>query len=339
MDRGLEISWESLWRVLGMLILVSIIYLAFDIWIAVLLAIVISSALDASVSWLERKKVPRIIGTFLIYIAAVLALALVLYTILPLALAEINSLLKNISRFDGTALGLEEATRVVEVINQSLSQITNLLLSGNISFTEILGRFIGGASLAIAVFVLSFYLTVDRDGVEKFLLEIMPAGYEDRVLNVYYRTRSKIGQWLYGQLFLSLSIGTAVFVGLWLIGVKYSLVLGILAGLLEIVPYVGPIFGGLIAFLIAASESLTLGLYVAIMFIIIQQLESTLLVPVVMRFTTSVHPAAVLISLLVGARLFGFVGIILAVPMAVMLQELIDSWANEKTKRKASSLV
>lgn len=339
MDRGLEVSWGSLWRVLGMLILVSIIYLAFDIWIAVLLAIVISSALDASVSWLERKKIPRIIGTLLIYIAVLLALALVLYAILPLALAEVNSLLKIISRFDGTALGLEEASRVIEVVNQSLSQITNLLLSGNISFTEILGRFIGGASLAIAVFVLSFYLTVDRDGVEKFLLELMPAGYEDRVLNVYYRTRSKIGQWLYGQLFLSLSIGTVVFVGLWLIGVKYSLVLGILAGLLEIVPYVGPIFGGLIAFLIAASESLTLGLYVVIMFIIIQQLESTLLVPVVMRFTTSVHPAAVLISLLVGARLFGFVGIILAVPMAVMLQELVDSWANEKTKRKASSLV
>lgn len=339
MERGLEISWGSLWRILGMLILVSIFYVAFDIWIAVLLAIVISSALDASVSWLERKRIPRIVGTLLIYVLLVLALALVLYAIVPLALSELSVLLKNLGKFDGTALGLEEATRVVNIINESLNQLTDILLSGNISFLNILSQFIGGVSLAAAVVVLSFYLTVDRDGVEKFLLEVMPTGYEDRVLNVYYRTRSKIGQWLYGQIFLSLSVGTAVFLGLWFIGVKYSLVLGILAGLLEIVPFVGPIFSGLAAFLIAVSESFSSGLYVLIMFILIQQLESSLLVPVIMRLTTSVHPAAVLISLLVGARLFGFVGIILAVPMTVMIQELVDSWANEKTKRKSASLV
>lgn len=321
-----------------MIILASVFYYALDVWVAVLLAIVISSALDASVSWLEKKKIPRIVGTLAIYILLVLAIALILYAIVPVALGELSSLLKSIGKLDGTALGLEEASRIIAVVNESLTRVTNLLLSGNISFMDILSKFIGGVSLAIAVFVLSFYLTVDRDGVEKFLLEVMPTGYEDKVLEVYYRTRVKIGQWLYGQLLLSLSVGTAVFFGLWFIGVKYSLVLGILAGLLEIVPYVGPILSGLIAFLIAASDSLVIGLYVLALFILIQQAEGTLLVPLLMRLTTSVHPAAVLISLLVGARIFGFVGIILAVPIAVMAQELMESWANEKTKRKTSSL-
>src|SRR3989344_6103209 len=339
MEKSLDITWAGLWRLAGMIILASIFYYALDIWVAVLLAIVISSALDASVSWLEKKKIPRIAGTLAIYILLVVAIALILYAIVPVALAELSSLLKIVGKFDGTALGLEEANRIITVVNESLTKVTNLLLSGNISFTDILSKFIGGVSLAIAVFVLSFYLTVDRDGVEKFLLEVMPAGYEDRVLNVYYRTRAKIGQWLYGQIFLSLTVGTAVFFGLWLIGVKYSLVLGILAGLLEIVPFVGPILSGLVAFTIAASESLSSGLYVFILFVLIQQAEGTLLVPVLMRLTTSVHPAAVLISLLVGARLFGFVGIILAVPLAVMFQELVDSWANEKTRKKSQVLV
>ena len=320
-----------------MVILVSIFYYALDIWVAVFLAIVISSALDASVSWLERKKIPRIVGTLAIYILLVVAIALILYAILPVALAELSSLLKSFGKFDGTALGLEEANKIITVVNESLTRVTNLLLSGNISFVDILSKFIGGVSLAIAVFVLSFYLTVDRDGVEKFLLEVMPAGYEDKVLEVYYRTRVKIGQWLYGQLLLSLSVGTAVFFGLWFIGVKYSLVLGILAGLLEIVPYVGAVFSGLIAFLIATSDSSMVGFYVLALFVLIQQAEGTLLVPLLMRLTTSVHPAAVLISLLVGAKIFGFVGIVLAVPLTVMIQELVDSWANEKIRKKASS--
>src|SRR3989344_5044677 len=339
MEKNFEFTWTGIWRVVGIVALVSIFYYALDIWIAVLLAIVISSALDASVTWLENRKIPRAVGTLAIYIILVAALALVLYTLVPLALSELSVLLKNLGKFDGTALGLEEATKIVNVINESLSHLADLFLSGNISFLDILSQFIGGVSLAVAGFVLSFYLTVDRDGVEKFLLEVMPAGYEDKILEVYYRTRVKIGQWLYGQLLLSFLVGISVFLGLSLIGVKYSLVLGILAGLLEIVPYVGPILSGLVAFTIAASESLSSGLYVFILFVLIQQAEGTLLVPVLMRLTTSVHPAAVLISLLVGARLFGFVGIILAVPLAVMFQELVDSWANEKTRKKSQVLV
>ena len=90
------------------------------------------------------------------------------------------------------------------------------------------------------------------------------------------------------------------------------------------------------AFLIASSDSLTVGLYVLALFVLIQQAEGTLLVPLLMRLTTSVHPAAVLISLLVGAKIFGFVGIVLAVPLTVMIQELVDSWANEKNRKKIS---
>ena len=338
MEKPWEITWTGLWRLAGMLVIAAIFYYALDIWLGVALAIVISSGLDTSVSWLERKKIPRVVGTLGIYLLLLLALALILYTVVPIALSELTILLKNIGKLDSTAFGLEEATKIITIINQGLSQITNLLLSGNVSFLNLLSQFFGGISLAVAVFILSFYLTVDRDGVEKFLLEVMPIGYEEKILEVYYKTRLKIGQWLYGQVFLSLAVGLAVFAGLWFIGVKYSLVLAILAGLLEIVPFVGPIVSGAIAFLIAISDSFSAGLYTFLLFVIVQQAESTFLVPLIMRLTTSVHPAAVLISLLLGVRLFGAVGIILAVPLTVAIQELIDSWANEKTKRKTPSL-
>lgn len=338
MNKDFEVTWTSLWRIVGMLVLVSILYIALDIWVAVLLSIVISSALDPFVTWLERKRIPRVIGTLAIFISLILAIALLLYTVVPIALSELSVLLKTVGDIETPALSIPEADRIINVVNESLNQLTNLLLSGSASFIDIVSKFIGGLALATSVFVLSFYLTVDRGGVEKFIRAVMPPGYEDKVLEVYFRTRKKIGLWLYGQIFLSLSVGVMAFLGLWLIGVRYSLLLGIFAGLFEIVPFVGPILSGAAAFLIAISDSFTSGIYVFFLFMFIQQIEGSLLTPVFMRLTTSVHPAVILIALLLGGRLLGFVGLVIAVPVAVMLQELVEYWTNEKDKRKASAL-
>src|SRR3989338_1092056 len=339
MDKNFEITWVSLWRIVGMLMLASILYAALDIWIAVLLSIVISSALDPFVSWLERKNIPRIIGSLGIFIFVILTVALILYTIVPLALSELHILLKNVnkgfSEFGDPALSLE-ATRIITEVNDSLGRFTNLLISGSASFVDALSKFFGGLVLTLSVFVLSFYLTIDRDGVEKLLRELSPANYEEKILEVYFRVRKKIGQWLHGQILLSLSVGLSVFLGLCLMGVKYSLVLGILAGILEIVPFVGPIVSGGLAFFIALSQSPSAGGYVFFLFLIIQQLEGNLLMPVFMRLTVSLHPALILISLLVGGRLLGFVGLIIAVPLAVTIQEIVDHWSTEKSKRKVA---
>lgn len=339
MEKNFEITWSGLWRLAGMLALAGVFYYAFDIWLAVLLAIVISSGLDGIVSSLERKHIPRIVGTLVIFSVLLIVVALVLYAIIPLAISELSILLKNVDKLAPSALVFKEATEAISALNESVGKLTNILLSGNFSFADVLSNFIGGLTLAISVFILSFYLTVDRDGVEKFLIEVMPTGYEEKVLNVYYRTRHKIGWWLYGQLFLSLSVGVAVFIGLWFIGVKYGLLLAFLAGLLEIIPFAGPIVSGAAAILIASSDSLSAAIYVFILFFVVHEAESNFLVPVVTKYTTSLNPAAVLISLLVGAKLFGFIGVILAVPLAVMIQELMETWSTEKTRRKATALV
>ncbi len=338
MERGFDVTWASLWRIVGMLLLMAILYLAMDIWLAVLLAIVISSALDASVSWLEKKKLPRIVGTLGIFIILIFVLALLMYAVVPIALSELTILLKNVGTVGIPALGLQEAAKVIGIINEGLSHLTNVLLSGNVSFASIISKFVGGATLAISTFVLAFYLTVDRDGVENLLVAILPTGYEDKVLDVYFKTRKKIGNWLYGQVLLSVSIGLGSFIGLWFIGVKYSLVLGILTAIFEIVPFAGPIISGAVAFLIALSDSYASGIYVFLLYLILHEIESLVLAPIFIRWTTSLHPAAILISLLLGARLFGFIGLILAVPITVMFQELVEGWSVEKSRRKAASL-
>lgn len=333
-QKGISISWGTLWRVLTMLVLAVVLFLARDILVALFLAIVISAALDPTVTWLEKRRIPRILGTLAIYILLIFFIALLAYAIIPIALSEFNNLLGNVGKYSGTVFEFIDTSGLIESINQSLAKVTNLLLSGSTSLLEIGTKFLGGVTTTLSVFVLSFYLTVGRDGVERFLVTVLPSVYESKVLDLYSRIRKKIGRWLSGQLVLSAGVGLLTFLGLWILGVKYSLILGIVAGIFELVPYVGPIFSGSVAVLVGLTTSLSVAFYVLILFIIIQQLENHVLVPAVTKFTTSLEPVVILTSLLIGAQVFGLVGLILAVPAAVLLQEIINDWSASKARRR-----
>lgn len=321
-----------------MIILATVLFFAVDVLVALFLAVVVSSALDPIVTWLEKKRIPRILGTLAIYIVAVFILAFIIYAIIPIALSEFSSLLNSLNeKISRPDLAFINISQLVDAINEGLGRVTNVLISGSQSFLDITSKFFGGIALTVSVFVLSFYLTVGKDGVERFLLTILPPTYEARAIELYAKVRRKIGRWLRGQLLLSLVIGVTVFFGLWLLGVKYSLILGILAGIFELVPYVGPIFSGSVAVLVAATDSLTLGVYALLLFILIQQIENNVLVPAVMSLTTSLNPVVILISLLVGAKLFGLIGLVLAVPAAVLLQEIIEDWSEARKRNRGAS--
>lgn len=309
--------------------LVAALFVTREILVAVFLAIIISSALDPWVSWLERKNIPRILGTLAIYIFTILLIAIIIYLLVPVALVELNSILSNSSGFTGSIVQNfgEEGAQVFDELIQGLNEVTAGFLGGKITIITVFSRFLGGLFFAAIVFVISFYLTVGRDGVEKFITTILPYQYHDQVLTIYERTRMKISLWFRGQLLLSLIVGLAVFIGLWILGVKYSLVLGIAAGLFELIPYVGPIFSGSMAVLFGLSESVSLGMYALLLFIVIQQLESHLLIPTIMGKSTNLNPVIVLVSLLMGGKIFGLIGVILAIPLAVLGQEMLRDWS------------
>ena len=319
-----------MWRVLLIVIFAVSLYFLKDVLLILFLALVISSALDSPISFLEQKKIPRILGTFLVFISVLSVLVLVLYTIVPLAILESKNLFSGLSKLEVPALGTFGTSQFIENWTSGLEIFAKTMLSGGASFIEVISLIFGGIAFVIATFVLSFYLALHKDGVENFLRAVLPVKFEDYAVDVYLRSRQKLGLWLKGQLILSVIIGLVVFLGLLILGVKYSLIFGILAAILETVPYVGPVFTGVIVFLLAVTESWALGISVVIFFIIIQQLENHLLVPMVMRKTVGIHPVVAVLSMLAGAQLAGFVGIILAVPTAVIVQEIIESRAEKK---------
>jgi predicted PurR-regulated permease PerM len=331
MTKPLEISWLSLWRVLFMVIFAVSLYYLREVFVILFLALVVSSALDAPISYLEKKRVPRVLGTLLAFLLIIGLLAFLLYIIVPAAISEFSSAFAKMEKSSiSTLWSLGAPKKFIKNFEANFGTLADALFAGSASFFDLISSIFGGVVFMISVFILSFYLSVSRDGVENFLRAVLPLAWEDYAVNVYLRAKRKMGLWLQGQLFLSLIVGIATFLGLLILDVNFSLVFGIMAGLLEMVPLVGPIFTGFLAFLVGVSESWTLGVSVIVLFVIIQQMESHLLVPVVMRKTTGLHPVIVVVSLLAGSQLWGFIGLILAVPSAVIIQEFIDDWAIRK---------
>ena len=328
-----EISWSSLWRVFLAGVLIYVAYLISSVLLGVALAIIIASALDPLVTFLNKWRVHRILGTLIIYLFAILILVLILYKAVPVIVIEINNLLNNLSFSSGSILGGEYLSNLTRIISERLNSFSNLILSGGASLLEIASSFLGGVTLVISVLILSFYLTISRDGVERFLLAIVPQSYETYSVQIFERTKRQIGVWLRSQILLSIIVGLSSWLGLVILGVPYAFLLGVIAAILELIPVVGPIFSGSIAVIVALTQSFDLAIYALILFVVIQQLENHVLIPLFMGRQMGLHPALVIVSLLAGAKLAGVVGMIMAVPVMVFLRELVEDWSDQKRKR------
>lgn len=329
----LEISWTALWRIFFFSIFVAILYLAGNVLVVVALAIIFSSALDPFVSFLQRKKVPRMIGAILSFILVLILIGLVVYIMAPIFVFEFRRLIDDVNKLTFELFGLGIPKNIIKQLNFNFDNIFNLLTSGNVSFFDYAASFLGNAAFTLIGIIITFYLTIQKNGVERFLLAVLPFWCESIAVKIFQNTKKKIGRWLGAQLFLGIIIGLTVFVSLWFLGVRYSFALGFVAMVLEIFPVVGPIFAGATAVLVALSDSGILAIYTILTFIVIQQIEATLLVPAVMSRMVGLNSVTVLIALMIGSKVFGFMGLILAVPAAVLFQELMENWTRYKIRQ------
>ena len=339
-----DVSVATVAKVVAVLLFFVVAYLLRDIFIVLLFAIVIASAITPFADWVESKKVPRILGVALLYLSVFVLVGFLVSLVVPFVTGEINQLIEDLPNFiDRVSTSLEKAQqtsggRFVDLF----SEIQNLLdsfssylqASSSSAFGFVVSVF-GGLFSFLAVIVISFYLSVMRGGIENFIRSVVPNKYESHFLNIWRRSERKVGRWLQGQLLLALIVGLVVYVVLSLMGIKFALLLGILAMILELVPTVGPVLAAVPAVILAFTQSPILGLWVIVAYAIIQQLENHILVPIIMGRTVGLNPVVVILSLLIGFQLAGILGMILAVPVAAIIVEIIDEFSSSKNHSHA----
>lgn len=333
----LEVSWHTLWRVFIFIGLAVLMFLARDALGAFLVAIVLSLGIDPAVGFLERRGIGRLFGTVILFLGTALVFAGVIYLATPIIITEAVGFLGDFNESISSIFGIRLPPTFIKGVSTNLSRVLSVLSANNISVTVAVSAVLSKVVFFVAALMISFYLSIEKNGAERLLRVVLPNMYEKPVLTVFSRFKVKIRRWLGTQFALSALVGAVVSIGLFFLGVRYPVVLGLLAGVLEIVPIIGPIVAGLAAFLVAVGDSFSTGLYVAVFFVLVQQLENHILIPIIMGKTMKVHPVVVLFSLLAGGRVAGFVGVLLAVPIAIFMQEVLNYLAEQKEKAGAGA--
>jgi predicted PurR-regulated permease PerM len=212
-------------------------------------------------------------------------------------------------------------------LGDAIKQIFSTVNGGESVLNRTVGVF-NGFFTFITVLVISFYLVAEEKGMREFIRSLVPPHYQEFTMGLVDSIQKKMGLWLLGQLILSVSIFLMTFLGLSLLGVKYALFLALLAGLLEVIPYIGPFVSAVPAIFFAFIQNPALAIAVLVLYIIIQKVEGYVLVPKVMEKTVGVSPLAVLLALLIGFKLAGVLGLLLAVPLVGAFTVVINEFAS-----------
>ncbi|MBI2018398.1 AI-2E family transporter [Candidatus Daviesbacteria bacterium] len=313
MPQKIDISYKTVIFIAIFVITLWAIYLIRDLLVILFVSIIFMSALNPLVSFFVKAKLPKVLSIGITYLIIIAVGAAAFAAILQPLIEESRRLILTLPYLSGQFFNIAN-------INESVfqSELTNL--SKN-AFTITLAIFDNLLAI-VFLLVITFYMLLERDNLKQRLASLF-IGKEDRVKRLIVRIEEKLGSWLRGQLVLTLIIGLLSYIGLTILNIPYALPLAVLAGILEVVPVIGPIISAIPAILIAITVSPFLGLGVAAMYVVIQQSENHLIVPQVMKRAVGLNPLMVILAIAIGSRLLGFAGALLAVPFTVVLQIIV----------------
>jgi predicted PurR-regulated permease PerM len=344
MDKKIiDISTSVIIKVVAVILALWFLYLVRDVLALLFLSVILTATLDSSIDFMARHKIPRPLGVSIIYIILFLVVGLLISFLIPSLANQFKNFSENLPAYNetlaktfggitqyATSYGIQfNSQEFLQNITGGIFQSSNQIFATTI---EVFSSFIS----ILVVLSLTFYMSVKEDSMNKFLASITPKINREYVISVANRIKDKIGSWFAGQLLLMLIIFILDFSALSFFNVPYALVLALLAGLLEIVPYLGPIISTLLATCIGLLVSPVTGLIVLGVLTIIQQIESNILVPQLMKKAVGLNPIAVILALLIGAKLGGAMGAILSIPVATSLSVIIGDLVDKKEASEKS---
>lgn len=335
----ISISTTALIRIVIFVLLLLALYTVRDIILTILISMVLASSMDPLVDWLYRKaKFPRGLSVMLVYLVFITLIVTIVYFVIPPMVTQFRELGSKLGDFraefspDNSTFGkVMDQLGVTEgfaALGQGFAKLTANF------FQTTLGVF-SGIIQVFAVLAISFYLISSENGMKNFVRSLAPFKHQAYSVRLTGKVQDKISRWLLGQLILSGFIFVLTFIGLEVLGVKFALSLALLAGLLEIVPYLGPILSAIPAIFVAFVQSPPLALFVLGLYLIVQQVENYVLVPKIMGRTVGANPVIILVAVLVGFKLAGILGMLLAVPVVAAASVFITDLREEREGREA----
>ncbi|MDB5244810.1 MAG: hypothetical protein JWN18_680, partial [Parcubacteria group bacterium] len=353
MDKEMKISItaESVVKVVLILLAFYLFWILRDLALLVLTAIVIASAIEPLVALFIKGHMPRFVAALLVYVLVFGSIFALLYFFFPPIIADSAGFLSAMPQYLDTlnlSTPFSQIASSSSLINagaesgsfvQTLLSLQGVFTATSSGVLQLMVTFFGGLFSLMLVIVLSFYFALQDTGVDDFLRLVMPVKYEAYSVDLWKRSQKKIGLWMQGQVLLSVIVAILVYLGLLIIGIPYALLLAVVTAIAEIIPVFGSLIAGTVAVIVAYSAGgVSLGLIVAGLYVVVNQFESNLIYPLIVKKIVGIPPLLVIVALIAGYTLAGFLGVLLSVPVAAVVLEFINDFDKRKRKEAKQSV-
>lgn len=313
----IEISYKTIIFTVVLLAAIWFVLQIRDILFLMFIAFIFTSALRPIVDRLEQYRIPRVLGIIMTYLILFGIVGVSLISTVPTLVIQSTRLIQTMP---------EVVARVLPYWNIDINTFSQQLAPIGENILKMTVGIFSNIVTTLTVLVFSFYFLLERKHAESTISGFFGEDVAKKTIVVLRNIERRLGYWVQGQLVLMLIIGIFSYIGLLLLRVDYALPLAILAGLLEIVPTIGPIISAIPAVLVSLVVSPMLAVGVVALYFLIHQLENNLVVPLVIKRSVGLSPLITIASLMIGGKLAGITGAILAVPVVLVIQELINTF-------------
>ncbi len=333
-EKKLDLSWETIMKVALTVVFFYIIFQIKDIVVWFIFALVISILFNPGIDFLKKFKIPRAVATSLIYVSVFVLLSILLYSIVVILITELEQLsqvlphyFQEVSPFfrDVGIHAFQDLEMFIDEIRSSLRELSGALFAVSFSF-------FGGVVTSFFVLTIAFFLSLEGRVIERALVLIFPKKYENYAFNLWKKCQKKVSSWFFTRILSCLFVGILVYISCLLLGVKYPLSLGLIAGGMNFIPYIGPLVSGTLIFSVTAMDGIGKAIFVLIIFGIIQAIEGIIVTPILSQKFIGLSPVLVIMALAIGGTLWGFLGALLAIPLAGILFEFLKEFLEKKKK-------
>lgn len=309
-----------------------------------LMAALVALLLNPLVAGMNRLKMPRALGVILVYLSFLAVLVVGFIVAVPPLAGQLRRLVDNMPQIEEALnrvlMDLQQWLASLNIVVDIPGEVNGVIASLQQGWTSLAGAFfnfslgvVGGLVTFVVIIFTSFYMLIDGRRIHRFLVRLVPAerGAAERYLR---GLQTSFSRFVRGQAVLGLAVGMASGLGVWILGwqavnvwpegSQYALLFGVWAGITEVVPYIGPWVGAIPPVVLAFFHSPGAALWVALVYLVVQQLEGHILVPNIMGSSVGVHPLLVIFSVLAGAQVGGILGMLAVLPLLAMVRWTFD---------------
>ena len=335
-EKILDISWRTILKIFVAVLIFYILFSIKEILIWFIFALIISVLFNPTIDFLQRRRIPRIVVVILIYVGVFGILSLLIYLVIPLFIGEIKMFLGSFPQYFEKISPILQGLgfQAFENIESFLKVLGDALEGMAKNIFNVLFTIFGGVFATIFVVITAIFLSLEEKAAEKTLILLFPKKYEAQVFNIWARCQKKVVGWFGARVLACIFVGVASYIVFLLFNIEYSFTLALFAGVFNFIPYIGPFLTGVVLFFMVFPIEPLKGILVLIAFTLIQQIENSILSPILMKKFVGLPPALVLLSLVVGGHFWGFLGAILAIPLFGILFEFLKEFLQRRRERE-----